>query len=360
MLILIFLSYCLFYRDLMIEKFDGQCLNLNSRGKLGRKGFAIMHSASPRTKQDCPTPLCRFDEEKDECVAKTEYAQDATIQHYCKTEKFVEKAPSEDMCRKMGFQWNAETNKCTPSILRDQFNCPTDINQPGFFNNGKPSLCSWDVANNVCKANKSNVAGYDYNDFNSVEDYCRHMINLDPNVSKLTCDVASNINDQNIDVVNNNSNPTPRARETYDWNHLNQKCLNVNVNPRNVYDQCWGSTDSMDECADRTHRNSKCLWMPYIPKITNEADIKGLRVSEIEMLEKEANHLNHKLDNYLDKSIQYQEKQDTEQAARLILKTIHHDQKTRYHFEEGVQQFDQDYENMRYKHDDNIIELASY
>jgi hypothetical protein len=306
-LFLTFLAFIMFCRDALKEGFEdgkvGQCMNLYSKSLLNRKDINLITNPGDRSFESCPPTLCQFSSGK--CIPVDEFNNNQTIKDYCKSEQYLENITQKDLCTKLGYVW--DNNKCNPTVKLSEKQCPTG------------DLCSWNSNIQQCDVNIEFNNDLDYD---SVKDYCSHLKSLAPTVSKETCD---------------------KAGKEYDYNDLLSKCVNINVNTENVYDECYGQK-TQDNCLKDGDDNTNCIWFPNLPTVAGAADIKGLRQTELDTLQNEMNKLDTELQSYISSVGPYQQKMDEEQAANLIVKLIERDNKDRYMFETGLTKFQTNYE----------------
>jgi hypothetical protein len=309
--ILTLLTFMMFFRDAMKEHFTGdtigKCMNLYSKSLLKGAGVKVIKNPGYRSHESCPPGLCQYSESLERCVPNQEHINNQSMHNYCKKEQYIENISNGKLCSAIGYTW--ENGICNPSVKRTEDECPTD------------GICQWDVEKKQCDPS-SNRQLYSVDDYDSVEDYCSHLKSLSPLVSKETC--------QN-------------TGESYDYNDLRQKCINVDVNAQNINDKCWGNK-TMNECLnDDEETDANCIWMPTLPQVATVDDIKNLRNTELATLESEADKLDTQLQSYISSVGPYQEKLDKEQSAALIIKLMDEDDKSRYKLETGLKDYQQAY-----------------
>jgi hypothetical protein len=299
------LTYIMFCRDAMKEYFTepepvGKCMNLYSKSKLKSSGIKVSSAPGQRSQLSCPPIICQYSTSLNKCTSNQR------VKEYCLKEQYIENATNKNLCQKIGYVW--ENGECNPTNKRKEEQCPTD------------TLCKWDSEDNLCKP-KDGSTTYDAEDYDSVDDYCQHLKGLSPDVNSMTC-------------VNAGAN--------YDYNDLMSKCLNVNVNPDNVYDECWGNK-SQNNCLDDGQDHTNCVWLPTLPTISTADDIKGLRTTELETIEKESERVRDEINGYIRTVKPYQDKMDKEQAAKLIIDIVDRDNKDRYNFNKGIKDYQAEY-----------------
>jgi hypothetical protein len=305
--LLIISMYIMFCKDAMTEYFEnqstqvGQCMNLYSRNQLNSTGINVLYNQGERSAQSCPPNICTFDANNKKCIPNRQHADNALIQNYCLKEQYLENMSEMEMCNKLGYTW--ENNKCNSSHKRNKDDCPQNV-------------CQWEAKNNKCIP-KSVEKLYNVNDYDSVADYCQHLKSLSPLVTKETCKSMGS---------------------AYDWNVLLGKCLNVNINKTDTFDNCWGR-DERNKCLDKTDKTGNCLWMPNMTSVDDISDIKQLRDIELNIIEKEVNDLDSKLRHYIDSAGQYDNKLSTEQSAKLVQTVLDNNETLKYKLEQGIKQF---------------------
>ena len=308
--ILSLVTFMLLFKGVMKEHFDeeqvGKCMNLYSRSLLKSSGVKVVKNPGERSHRSCPPVLCEYNDSLQKCLPTQEHVNNQAIHDYCNKEQYVENISNANLCNKIGYTW--ENGVCNPSIKREEAACPTD------------NLCRWDSEDEKCKP-KTNMSLYSVQDYDSVEDYCGHLKSLSPLVTKETC--------QN-------------AGESYDYNDLRQRCINVDVNSQNINDKCWGDK-TQNECMNDGDPYTHCIWMPTLPKVADVEDIVNLRDFELKTLESEADKLDGQLQSYISTVGPYQKKIDEEQAAALIIKLVDEDNKSRYKLETGLKDYQQAY-----------------
>jgi hypothetical protein len=313
--ILILLTYAMFCQDALTEYFEnneqiGQCMNLYSKSLLKNAGIKIINNPGQRRNNNCPSPICQYDTTENKCIPSQQNTTSQAIHDYCEKEQYMENITEMDLCRKMGYTW--DNGECNPSPKRTEDQCPQTV-------------CDWNSDTKNCEP-KPGEGLYSIGDYDSVSDYCGHLKSLTPLVDKQTC---NNMGD------------------TYDWNGLVNKCINVDINSQNINDKCW-EKQTQNNClnplsTEENPNEQNCVWIPNLSKVLNADDIRGLRVTELEALEKEINGLDTKLDTYLNSVGPYQHKMDTEQAAALVIKITEKDDKDRYQFEKGIRDYKKAY-----------------
>lgn len=308
--LLTLITYMMFCRDIMEEYFTndtkvGQCMNLYSKTKLKNSGVKLIENPGNRGEDSCPPVLCQFDSVQNKCLPTSQHANNQGIRNYCLKEHYLENISNKQLCEKLGYSW--ENGKCNASIKRKEDQCPDD-------------LCGWDDEKSTCEPKDHSL--YHSSDFDSVSDYCKHLKSLSPTVNPQTCNAAGS---------------------SYDYNDLLAKCLNVDVNAENINDKCWGRKN-INNCIDDGDEHTNCIWYQNVPSISTPADIKGLRKTELETIEKEVDTLGNELNVYINSVKPYQDKLDKEQAAALIVKMIEQDDKDRYKFETGIKSYEESYQ----------------
>jgi hypothetical protein len=309
--VLTILTFIMFCRDALKEHFtDGQigkCMNLYSKTLLKSSGINIIKNPGNRSYQSCPPTLCQYSNSLQKCMPAQEHINNQSIHNYCEKEQYVQNISNANLCKQIGYTW--ENGVCNPSIKRKQDECPVD------------DLCQWDGSDSKCKPKADNTL-FSMEDYDSVDDYCGHLKSLSPLVTKETCETAG---------------------ESYNYNDLREKCINIDINSKNINDKCWGDK-SMNECMNDKDPNTNCIWMPTLPIVANAEDIVNLRDTELISLENETDKLDTQLQNYISSVGPYQKKLDEEQAAALIIKLMDEDNKSRYKLEHGLKEYQQSYE----------------
>lgn len=305
--LLTLLTYIMFCRDAMKEYFIdgkvGKCMNLYSKSKLKTSGINVIASPGQRSEITCPPAICQYSDSLKKCIPVQKHANNKNIQNYCSSEEYIEEISNKKLCEQIGYVW--DNGKCNPTIKRKEAECPS-------------TLCDWDNEKNSCNP-KTDSTSYSVEDYDSVNDYCQHLKGLSPDVQSMTC--------QN-------------AGERYNYNDLVKKCINVDINPSNINDECWG-TKTQNDCLDN---KSDCVWLPSLPSVSTASDIKGLRSTELETIDKEATLLHREINKYLDTVKPYQDKMDKEQAAKLIIDIVDRDDKDRYKFDKNTKIYQLKYE----------------
>lgn len=307
LVILSVLTYCMFFQDTLKEYFEdsGQCMNLYSAARLNQSNVKLITSPENRGNAICPPHLCQIDDGK--CVPNNTHKSNSVIAEYCSKDKFLEGISQQELCTRMGYNW--KDGKCNPSFKRKQEECPTD------------TVCNWNARKDTCEA-KPALNLYSHNDYDAVSDYCTHLKSLSEIVDKETCQSMG-----------------PR----YQWLYNAQICKNIDVNDKNVNDECW-KVESQDDCLKKNTDYRTCLWYPKVADIMSAADLAGLRETELKTMDSQMGRLESEVDKYISRAQPYQEKMDKEQAAKLIIDVMERDNKDRYKFEKGVRHFDQEYD----------------
>lgn len=309
--LLTLLTYIMFCRDAMKEYFTqpekiGRCMNLYSKSKLKGSNIKIVSAPGIRNNAYCPPEICQFNTTLNKCVPAQAHANNQTVKDYCEREQYIENITNKDLCDKLGYIW--ENSKCNPTIMRKESECPID------------TLCQWDGEKSLCKP-KNDTTSYSVEDYDSVDDYCQHLKSLSPEVQTMTC--------QN-------------AGEKYNYNDLIGKCINIDVNSINVFDECWGDKN-INDCLNDGKEYTNCVWHATLPSVSTATDIKNLRKTELETIEKESVILDEQLNSYLSSVIPYQKKMDEEQSTKLIIDIIDKGDKDRYKFDTGIKNYQQSY-----------------
>lgn len=301
-LIIIGVICFLFTYDIGIEYFEnnenrelGQCLSPFSKNRLKVKLFK---NSNNRNEDICPNFICKYDDDEQKCLPNDNFKNNAVISEYCNKESYMPPLSDKKICEETGYTF--KNDKCITSPKRTQETCPTD-------------LCEYVV--NRCQAKEGSA------DYDAVNDYCLHLKALPDDVSKKTC--------QN-------------AGSRYQYNDLIQKCVNVDIDPNNSNDNCWGKTVEKD-CLNS---DENCLWIPYMSNITNPSDLTDLRESELKSINQEVLLMETNLNKLMNELIPYQKKMDEEQSTKLVYKLVKKDDKDRYKLETGINQYDKEFDEL--------------
>ncbi len=290
-ILLVIVSYMVFSNDLLHEMFDttnmGQCMNVYTKSKIGDD---VMSGSIPRTSYNCPENVCTYNSNLKKCVPNSMHSQ-PQYQKYCENESYITNMSEQALCTKVGYRWS--NGRCVALDKRTQDVCPD-------------SLCTWTSDSCLPKVDKTNE------DYDSVNDYCQHITNISPFVSKETCDSIGN---------------------NYNWNALIQQCIPNNNKAMPTLDTCWkeGTKENcnLDSLTD-------CLWIPKQSLITSSSDITTIPSNELKVMESGLDKLNTEVNKYISTITPYQQKIDKESATALIIKVLDQDDKDRFRLETKI------------------------
>lgn len=279
-----------FSNDLLHEMFDtanvGQCMNVYTKSKISED---VMSGSIPRTSYNCPENVCTYDSSNKKCVPKQGYNK-SLYQDYCANESYITNMSEQSLCNKIGYRWS--NGRCIALDKRTQDVCPDS--------------CSWSNDSCLPKIDRTDE------DYDSVNDYCQHITNISPFVSKKTCD----------DLGSN-----------YNWNALIQQCIPVDSKILPTLDTCW-KEGSKEDC--NLDSLTDCLWIPKQSLITSSSDITTIPSNELKVMESGLDKLNTEVNKYIDENEKYQRRIDKESATALIIKVLDQDDKDRFKLETKI------------------------